>query len=270
MITIILIVTKHKCKKPCKNIWVFEVLSGIMTRNDRTNRLIMWAVIVGDFVLLNMVLLVMGEHTRMFFTISNVALLMAEWKFHTIIHRRLVGAGDVLKNLVLLTLTQTVISYVIMRHVLFQMQVGWTLLMIGTVLFASLLVLRLIERNAIKRFRRLGMNTRSVTMVGTDPELRRLYEQMLDDATTGYRMLGYYADEELEDARIKWLGTIGQLVENVRNGAVTFGDELYVSLSRRDKETIRLLSKECDRQVTRFFYVPASNRHGYPVKHGPR
>ena len=218
----------------------------------------MWVVIVGDFVLLNLVLLVIGEHTRMFFAISNLALMIAEWRFHTIIHERLVGAGDVVKNLVLLTLTQTAISYVVMRHVLFQMRVGWTLLMIGTALFASLLVLRLIERNAIKRFRRLGMNTRSVTMVGTDPELRRLYEQMLDDATTGYRMLGYYADEELEDGRIKWLGTIGQLVENVRNGAVTFGDELYVSLPRRDKETIRLLSRECDKQVTKFFYVPVS------------
>ena len=229
-----------------------------MKRNDRTNRMIMWAVIVSDFVLLDIVLLVMGEHTRMFFIISNVALLMAEWKFHSIIHERIVGAGDVVKNLVQLTMTQTAISYILMRHVMYKVQVGWMLLMIGTALFAGLLMLRLIERNAIKRFRRLGRNTRTVTMVGTDSELRRLYEELLDDATTGYRMLGYYADEKLEDGRINWLGTIKQLVENVLTGVVTFGDELYVCLSRNDKETIRLLSRECDKQVTKFYYVPVS------------
>ena len=218
----------------------------------------MWAVIVSDFVLLDIVLLVMGEHTRMFFIISNVALLMAEWKFHSIIHERIVGAGDVVKNLVQLTMTQTAISYILMRHVMYKVQVGWMLLMIGTALFAGLLMLRLIERNAIKRFRRLGRNTRTVTMVGTDSELRRLYEELLDDATTGYRMLGYYADEKLEDGRINWLGTIKQLVENVLTGVVTFGDELYVCLSRNDKETIRLLSRECDKQVTKFYYVPVS------------
>lgn len=229
-----------------------------MKRNDRTNCMIMWAVIAGDFVLLNIVLLAIGEHTRMFFTISNIALLMAEWKFHSIIHQRIVGAGDVVKNLMQLTLTQAAISYIIMRHVMYKMQVGWTLLMIGTVLFVSLLVLRLIERNAIKRFRRLGMNTRMVTMVGADPELRRLYEQMLDDTTTGYRMLGYYADEKLEDGKISWLGTIRQLIEGIKRGEVVLGDEMYVCLSRKDKETIRLLSRECDKQVTKFFYVPVS------------
>lgn len=36
------------------------------------------------------------------------------------------------------------------------------------------------------------------------------------------------------------------------------GDEMYVCLSRKDKETIRLLSRECDKQVTKFFYVPVS------------
>lgn len=36
-------------------------MSDIMTRNDRTNRMIMWTVIASDFVLLNIVLLAIGE-----------------------------------------------------------------------------------------------------------------------------------------------------------------------------------------------------------------
>ena len=74
-------------------------------------------VIVGDFMLLNAVLYVTfminartfswgWQQQRIFFIISNMAMLMSEWNFHTIIHERIVSAGDVLKTIVSLTLTQ--------------------------------------------------------------------------------------------------------------------------------------------------------------------
>jgi putative colanic acid biosynthesis UDP-glucose lipid carrier transferase len=50
-----------------------------------------------------------------------------------------------------------------------------------------------------------------------------------------------------------------ELREAIKKGEqVEFGDELYVCLSRKERDTIRLLSRECDRQVTQFFYVPVS------------
>lgn len=230
----------------------------------------MWAVIVADFILLNIIIFVQEqtgvkmrdwnwEQHQMFYEISNVALLIAEWKFRGAIHERIVSAGEILQRASLLTLTQVVIAYILMRHIMFWMGAGWLLIQIGTVFWVSAVFLRLAERNIIKYFRRVGWNTRTVTFIGNNKELSRVYNELMNDPTKGYRMLGYYADSQREDARIPWLGTVKELLENIENGRVPeLGDELYVSLSRRDKKTIRQLSQLCDSQVTRFFYVPVS------------
>ena len=111
----------------------------------------------------------------------------------------------------------------------------------------------------IKRMRRLGRNTRTVTLVGSDKELRRIYEYLMDDPTTGYRILGYYADKEVKKARIPRLGTKTGLLDDLENGVeVNFGDEMFVCMSRMEGEAIRLLAQHCDDQVTRFYYVPLS------------
>ena len=241
-----------------------------MRRNDRTNRLVMWLVIVGDFVLLNVLLYVFGKYRngmeswawewkRTFALISNMALIMSELKFHSIIYERMVSAGDVLKNIMLLTTIQTALAYLMMRHVIYHTGVGWPLLEIGTLFFVLLVIMRMVERGMIKRMRRLGRNTRTVTLVGSDKELRKIYEYLLEDPTTGYRILGYYADKEVKKARIPRLGTKKGLLDDLENGVeVNFGDEMFVCMSRKEGEAIRLLAQHCDDQVTRFYYVPLS------------
>ena len=129
----------------------------MVRRNNNTNRLIMWVVTAGDFLLLNAVLYVfyrmdgkMGmwhwEQFRMFVGICNGAMLVSEWKFHTTIHNRVVSAGDVLKLIANLTATQALLAYLIMRHLMYWTAIGWLLFEIGTVLFIVLAAVRLLER----------------------------------------------------------------------------------------------------------------------------
>ena len=238
-----------------------------MRRNDKTNRLIKWMVIASDFVLLNAILYAFSKEDgalktwewsqlRTFFIVCNMALLVSEWIFPTIIHERIVSAGDVLRKIVVVTMSQTAIAYVAMRHLMYWKASGMVLLEIGTVLFVSLVVLRLIERSVIKRMRRLGYNTRTVVFVGSDTEIRKVYKQLLGDPTTGYRMQGYYAEEELKDGRIPWLGKVEDLLKDSEQ--VALADEMYVCMSRMEGKTIRALSDLCDREVTKFYYVPIS------------
>lgn len=242
-----------------------------MRRNNQTNELIMWVVTAGDFVLLNVIIYMFskysgrmeswgwGEQLSIFVIISNLAMLISEWKFHTIIHERLVSAGDVLKNIMSLAVTQSAIAYIMMRHMMYWTAVGGVLFEIGTVLFVLLVSVRLTERTLIKQMRRTGRNTRTVTMIGSDSELCRVYEQLLEDPTTGYRVQGYYADEKLEYEKIPCLGTLKGLKDDILQGKeILFGDELYVCLSRREGETIRMLAQLCDSQVTKFYYIPVS------------
>ena len=239
-----------------------------MRRNNRTNSLIMWSVIFGDFLLLSILLLgfsmvsqkISGwsfEEKRMFFFLCNIALVVSEWKFHTEIHRRYISAGDIVKGLVNLTVTNTIITYLLMRHLMSWYASGWLMMTIGTIFFVMLLIARLVERNIIKHLRRLGMNTRTVTFVGNDPELRKVFDQLVCDPTAGYRMLGYYADEEVENGRTPWLGTVDDLMNRIKQGKeIALGDEMYVSLSKSRRDDIVRLSRLCDKHVTRFYYVP--------------
>ena len=212
----------------------------------------MWLVMASDFVLLNAILLVYMSYfeelqvsNRQFFIVNNIALLISEWKFHARIHERFATAGEVLRRLILLTGVQALLAYAMMRHVMYWMATGELVLIIGTVFFVLLLISRLISRNIIKLVRRTGLNSRSVTMVGDDAELQKIRDLLINDPTTGYRIVKVWKADELREAIKK-----GEQVE--------FGDELYVCLSRKERDTIRLLSRECDRQVTQFFYVPVS------------
>ena len=247
-----------------------------MSRNNRTNTLIMWLVIAGDFVVLNLVLLCFAFlHPRMgawdwaqirfYMMICNVALLISEHYYHPIIHERAVSCGDVLRQIVFLTATQTVLAYLLMKVVDLRIPVGWLLVEQGTIGFMLISISRLLERIAIKVYRERGGNTRTITLVGSDPILNAVYQRLVNDATTGYHVLGYYADSMMKEngraqsQKPEWLGTISDLMAELnKDNPIDIGDELYVSLSSRERETILYLSRYCDQHVIKFYYVPVS------------
>ena len=140
-------------------------------------------------------------------------------------------------------------------------------------------------RTVAELYRQAGGNTRCVTLVGSDPELLSVYDKLMGDATLGYKILGYYADSEIgewthsmEDGRsenpeektkseelrsktvdIKRLGTMEDFMKGLKNpDELELGDELYLSISRRDKKVIKKVSQLCDHRVIRFYYVPVS------------
>lgn len=240
-----------------------------MTRNNRTNTLFMWLVVAGDFVILNLVLLAFAFlHPRMegwtwaqirfFMMICNVALLVSEHYHHPIIHERVVSGADVLRRIVFLTMTQTVLAYLFLKVVDMRIPVGWLLLEQGIMGFVLITLARLLERTTIKTYRERGGNRRVITLVGSDSILKAVYQRLASDPTTGYEINGYYADRE-KDQEMKWLGTVNDLLEKIsQSESIDLGDELYVSLSTRERDTILQLSRYCDQHVVKFYYVPLS------------
>ena len=222
--------------------------------------------------------------------------MLAQMRFSTIIHQRVVGAGDVLQRTMGLSVLHSLFAYVLLKVFDYYLPIGWLQWGIGTVFFVALVVKRLAERWFIKLYRQTGRNSRAVTLVGNDPELMTIYEKLALDETRGYRVLGYYADEEIgewthsrmdngrgkkedgvtmtddtkftnaggkeikEKPALRHLGTLQDFLRLMREDSeeLMLGDEMYVSLSRRDKNIIRKISRFCDHKVIRFFYVPVS------------
>ena len=257
-----------------------------MRNNNQTNAFVQKSIIVGDFILLNLILLLFARYhwrigiweeneLEVFTLIANLALVISQMRFSPIIHKRLVGAGDVLQRIIGLTALHAIVGYLILKIIDYDLPVGWLIGEINTVFFVSLLFKRLLERWVIRLYREAGRNTRMVTLVGSDIELVNIYRKLIDDATLGFKVLGYYGDDKLIETiekvereekinlsalkNLERKGSIEDLLAAMgRHEDLQLGDELYVCLSRKDHDVIKKLSRYCDYKVVRFFYVPIS------------
>jgi len=234
----------------------------------------MWVVIAGDFVLLNVVLFAcwrlypkMGEwpeeKLRMFILLCNVGLMISEWKFHTLIHKTVVSAGDVVKRIFQLTIMTTLVAYLLLKALDHRSAIGWMMVAMGIVFLNLIVIVRLIERHLLKCLRSMGRNTRKVTFVGSDSELMNIYHHLAMDPTTGCRIVGWYGDPEDDEiwkaCQIPYLGTVEELLDQMKGPKeLPTGDDMYVCLSRREKDVIQKLSLFCDKNMVRFYYVPVS------------
>ena len=245
-----------------------------MRNNDQSNRVIKWLVTFGDFILLNAIVLLATKcywlvdtwadrSLQIFILVNNVALILSEMRFSTIIHLRLIGAGDVVQRLIGLSLFQVVITYFLLKVFDYYLPVGWLLLGIGTLFFISLMFKRVAERWFVRLYREAGRNSRAVTLVGSDSELLEIYKKLRNDATLGYRILGYYGEELTDEMsqykELKRLGSYEDFLNSIdKPEELQLGDELYLCVSRKEKKNIRHISKMCDHNMVRFFYVPVS------------
>ena len=179
-------------------------------RNNQTNALIQALVIAGDFVLLNIMLLVYhrthphmmsmpDDEVKVLWVATNLAMILAQLQFSTIIHTRIPSGSDIFRRMLALTLAHISLTFIILKIIYVRHPVFWLMIQFGTVEVISMFVIRLIERNFIKWFRQIGRNSRTATFIGSDLELKYLYENMIKNPTLGYRLKGYYSDTKIDE-----------------------------------------------------------------------
>ena len=243
-----------------------------MTNNSQTNRLIMFLVVGVDFVILNALLYLIKDYhpwledwspikVRILVLLSNIGLLIGEFINPPIVHKRSISAGNVVKRVLQLSFLQGFFAVFLMKMLRLNFVGGRLQVQICVLMLIMILLSRGFERLIIKKYRSVGGNSRRATFIGADTELLNVYHKLKDDLTMGYRINGYYADEDMnQDAgKLPKLGTLQYFLSNLNNpDKLNIGDELYVCLSRREKGIIRRLSNFCDHHVIRFYYVPVS------------
>lgn len=245
-----------------------------MNSNSQTNSLMMYLIIGVDFMLINILLLLLTDYhpwfenwtpskVRTLILLNNLALLISEYFNPPVIHKRVISVGDILNRILRLVLVQSFLAFFFMKSLSLSFVGGQFQSIFCLLYFISILILRYLERVVIKKYRKVGGNSRSVLFIGADSELLNVYHRLQDDASMGYRIMGYYADEEMtdvpEDVELKRLGTLQEFLKEMDGKEEQFVcDEMYVCLSRRDKDMVRRLSHFCDQHVIRFYFVPVS------------
>lgn len=252
------------------------------------NDLIKILVVFGDFVILNMILIGYIElvpsivpkffdvATKMTALVANFSMAIAEYFYRTIIHYRYVTVEQVLGRVFRLCAVQVVIMFVCLRMLSESGSFFTFMLIFGTTEFVSILLSRSCERAVLEHYRRSGRNTRSVVLVGSDPANLMVYKELISDPATGYRILGYFSDEEIADcpAKLKRLGSLNDLdremdatvnetatdpldqgQKNIED-SLPRADDLFCCLSHDASQEIVKIMRYCDKNVIHFFYVP--------------
>ena len=247
-----------------------------MKQYTNGNNLVKLGVIVADFLIMNLLLLGFikwgGENfvpqyilaaKRITIVVANMAMILSEYLFYSKVHERKVENRRVVLRAFWLTFAHVGLLFVTLR-ILHQNGGNFSRFMLyfGAAECVILIASRMIEVSVVRYLRGLGMNTRSVLFVGSDPALATLYERLVLTPSMGYHILGYCASVEMEDcpSGLKFLGTIEDL--NARIDAeeeiwdVGRIDELFCSMSHDEAEEIVRIMRFCDRNMVRFFYVP--------------
>ena len=243
-----------------------------MKPNSPSNQIIKWIVVVIDFLILNGLLylyranevFMMGEWSddkfHVFLLLANLAMVLAEYRYGTLIYRTRVDAVDMLKRVFQLTTTQVFLSYIILKLIDYHLPVGRLFMLLGPVFAICILIARYIEWYLLKIYRNRGNNTRYVTFVGSDTELLNIYQSLSRDASIGYKVLGYYSNSEISGEHdLRCINTLDFFMSHLnQKGDLTLGDEIYVCMSRLQKDVINKISAFCDKNMIHFYFVPVS------------
>ena len=237
------------------------------------NDLIRIAIIIGDFLLLNLlVYLCLGQfddktpdyfmdHNAVVVMVANFAMLVAEYFFNTIVYHRRLSVIDLLRRVFMLSATQSALMFFLLRSISRGGGFFKFMYYFAGFLFIVLLLARLIERGIILYLRSKGKNTQSILFVGNDPANLMLYHDMLENSSAGTYVKGYYADEPIENAPEQFvhLGNLQQLnaqMEEDKDKTNLGIDLVFCCLSHDESAFINRVIHFCDNHVVHFYYVP--------------
>lgn len=125
--------------------------------------------------------------------------------------------------------------------------------------FIIVLLFRFFVRWAIKKYRSRGRNTNFAIFVGDITHIQELFSRMASDPTTGYRVLGYFAEEPCQlakDKSVEYLGKPAQFSQVMAESNHKV-DHVYCTLTSDQKEETFNILKYCENHLIRFCSIPS-------------
>lgn len=237
---------------------------------SKGNSIIKIAVILADFVLLNVLLILLmlilpdsvpgyvKANLKFVFLIANFAMFIAQLVLPPIMHERYMSFDKIVLRAIKFVLLQSAMFFVFVRVVgqaggFFEFLMIYMPLLLGFIITS-----RFAEWMLLKYIRKSGYNYRTVLFLGEDRGNLMIFNKIVEDPSTGYRVLGYFADGRMENEPedLNYLGTIDDFKQCAQNGNNSRIDEMYCSLPQGQLENIVTAMQYCDKHVARFYYVP--------------
>lgn len=260
-----------------------------MGQSTKTTDLLHKILVIADFVILNGIFAAYlrydwsvshfsnGIDTKLLYMFVNIGMLIGQYFYSNVIYRRSIQPDLVIRQVTLLTITFVIATFFVMKIILawydLRSPAAPFLPYFAPWLYLALLLSRILERYAIRKLRAFGRNTSTALFIGSDNALVPIYEQLVNDMSLGYNVLGYYADNEIKIGVKEHFVHKGSLEDLSRllnaNDPKLRVDEVYCSLYDEQQELIHAIMHYCNKNVIHFYFVPPfTHTFGFNLKVG--
>lgn len=194
--------------------------------------------------------------------LSNLAYIISLQYVNISLHHRMSKPANVLNN-TSRTSALFMVIYAAMLGILGYRVPGLsTSLLLIITIFIFTTIERLLLRNYIMHKRNIGRNSVSTLILGSGDMVQKV-ANVMTDTWNGYNLIGYFHETEADkltnvftNEEISYLGNIKDLVSFIEKRHV---DELYIDNHQKDKETMKVLLRLCEKRMIRIYYIPVSD-----------
>ena len=132
----------------------------------------------------------------------------------------------------------------------------WSLLLLDTILILEKTLIFIL----LKKYRSLGYNNRNYVIFGYNKEIRALKKLLDERKDYGYRFLGYFKGEILDDdQQSEVLGNYTAGLKYLQENAADI-DVVFVSLNRFDDNQLIKLIDICDKHFIQIKFIPDNKK----------
>lgn len=239
-----------------------------MIQIQRFNKALKSAVIIGDLAILNILFVSLyfiwtthSEQKVFDGTLPQILVLFSLCYFACtisrgiILHRRGVRADQVVQHSLL-----NMFYFILLSMTTFTLadfgQYSHSFFILFYLLFTLCLICyRLTFRSCVKIYRKRGGNSRTAVYMGSTENMTELYHEMINDPTSGYRVIGYFDSVPNENfpASCPYLGKPEETIDYLKQHRV---EQLYCSLPSSMGNCILPVINYCENNLVHFYSVP--------------
>lgn len=237
----------------------------MVKENKTSDNSIRWMILAGELLALNAALLTisfvyqsMGNTTtphykRLMMLLSLVYVLCdIQSRYH--IYDRFVRGDQLLRSLLQSTTLFVTLSLMVMWVFRWPLMTWSFMLPFYGFIILFICIYRWVVRQCIKWYRKRGRNTMSVIFIGNINIASELYKRMEGDPTTGFNVMGYFADEPRTKVTEK--GYLGQPEEALAYIEEHSLHNVYCLLPSSQNDLINKIMQTCAQNLVRYYHIP--------------
>lgn len=195
-------------------------------------------------------------HYKMYMLLSLLAFIFSDFIFPPLLQMRKVKPEKIVVNLIYFIIVYMMLLIAMLSFVDVNMLSLKFVLVTSSIIWLLLVVWRLSCRVLVKKIRTLGRNSRTIIFVGASQNMVDLYREILNDPSTGYKVLGYIDNSKNDNlGSLPYLGDMSVLYDYLTENHTSI-DMLFYASTSSDVDNARKLINFCDNHIIRFYQVP--------------